>query len=296
MAALDASKGIGIMARLRIITDATAYLDPETVARYQITVLPIQIRFGDETFLIGPGDNWEPLFRKMIDGPAARIEASIPPHTIREAYEHLQRETDQILAIMSSGKLSQAFATATAEARAFLGRSRIVVTDSMSTSWGLGLVVKAAAQAAAAGKSLDETVRLVRGLLPHIYVVFCVERLDYLEQGGRIGQAQALLGTMLRIKPLLIVEEGEIIPLEKVRTWPMVIDKLASFVEEFASIQQVVLLRSPLGNDGNELKQELLQRLRPALPNLKVPSIEYDPVLACHLGPEALGVTVYEGF
>lgn len=284
------------MASLRIITDATAYLDPETVARYQITILPIQIQFGDETFLISPGDNVEPIFRKMAPGPANLIQASIQPRTIREAYGRLHRETDDILVILSSGKLSSGFATATAEARAFLGRARIVVTDSMSTSWGLGLVVKAAAQAAAEGKSLDETVRLVRGILPHIYVVFCVERLDYLEQGGRIGQAQALLGTMLRIKPLLIVEEGEIIPLEKVRTRPMAIDKLAGFVEEFASIQQIVIMRSPLGNGSDELKEELIERLRPVLPNLKVPTIEYDLVLACHLGPEALGVTVYEQF
>jgi DegV family protein with EDD domain len=161
----------------------------------------------------------------------------------------------------------------------------------MSTSWGLGLVVKAAAQAAQAGQSLDEVVRLVRGMLPHIYVVLFVERLDYLEQGNRIGPAQAFLGTMLNIKPLLIMEEGEIIPLEKVRTRASAIEKLADFVAEFADIEQVVIMRSPLGN-GTE---SLVEHLNLILPGCTFPVVDYDLVLACHLGPDAMGVTVYEG-
>jgi DegV family protein with EDD domain len=167
--------------------------------------------------------------------------------------------------------------------------------DSMSASWGLGLLVKAAAEAAAAGQSLDAIIRLVRGMLPHIYLVFFVERLDYLERGGRIGSAQALLGTMLRIKPLLLVEDGEIMPLEKVRTRELAIEKVADFVAEFATIQQVVILKSPLENEVNELIGELREHLSAALPSQEFEVIEYDPVLACHLGPDALGVIVYEG-
>jgi DegV family protein with EDD domain len=166
----------------------------------------------------------------------------------------------------------------------------------MSTSWGLALLVEAAARAADEGKSFDGTIRMVRGLLPHVYIVFFVERLDYLEQGGRIGPAQALLGTLLRIKPLLMVQEGDIIPMEKVRTRTMAIEKLADFVTEFASIQQVVIMHSPLGNGTGELRGELDERLSQELPGMDFPAIEYDPVLACHLGPDALGVTVFEGF
>ena len=283
------------MAPPRIITDATVHLSPKVIAQHNITVLPVEISFGDEKFLIGPGDSPVALFRKMVNGPASPIRATIPAQMLREAYRQCHRDTDQILVMVSSSKLSDAHQTATAEARTFLGRCRISVTDSMSTSWGLGLVVESAARAAAQGKSLDEIVRMIRGLIPHVYVVLFVERLDYLEQGNRIGPAQALLGTILRIKPLLIVEDGDIIPLEKVRTRVMAIEKLVDFVAEFASIQQVVILRSPLGNGSNELKRQLRERLSPAMPNLSFPVIEYDPVLACHVGPDALGVTVYEG-
>jgi DegV family protein with EDD domain len=287
---------MGTVAKVRIITDATAHLSADLIEQYQITVLPIEIRLGAEKFLIGPGDPTERLFRKMVDGPTSGIGASIPAITIREAYRQLNRETDEILVILSSSKLSSAHPAAMAEARAFLGRCRIAVTDSMSTSWGLGLLVESAARAAEGGQNLDQTIRLLRGLIPHIYVVFFVERLDYLEQGGRIGAAQALLGTMLRIRPLLIVEDGDIIPLEKVRTRLMAIEKLADFVAEFASIEQVVIMHSPLGNDTEQLMDELGERLGPPPRSSPFPVVEYDPVLACHLGPEALGVTVYERF
>jgi len=279
------------MARARIITDSTAYLTPDQIAQHEITVLPVDIHLGDHKIRVGSDHNLKQLFQRMAADQARTTKAVIPPSAFEEAYSQLGRQTDQILVIASSSKLSSAFAAAKSMANAFLGRCRIAVLDSMATSWGLGLLVKAAAEAAEAGQSLDEIVRLVRGMLPHIYVVLFVERLDYLERGNRIGPAQALLGTMLNIKPLLIMEEGEIIPLEKVRTRANAIEKLADFVAEFAGIEQVVIMQSPLGN-GTDL---LVEHLNLILPGRTFPVIEYDAVLACHLGPDAMGVTVYEG-
>jgi DegV family protein with EDD domain len=266
------------------------------IDQYQITVLPIEIRFGDRKFHISARGGWDEFFQHMADRPAETAEASIPASAFQEAYSRLNRETEEILVIPGSSKLSNAYAGARAAARGFLGRCRIEVMDSMSASWGLGLLVKAAAEAAADGRPLDEIVRLIRGMLPHIYLVFFVERLDYLERRGRIGPAQALLGTMLRIKPLLLMEDGEIIPLEKVRTRTLAIEKVADFVAEFATIQQVVILRSPVENEMNKLVGELREHLSADLPREQFEIIGYDPVLACHLGPDALGVIVYEGF
>jgi DegV family protein with EDD domain len=284
------------MANVRIVTDATISLSPDLISHHRITVLPLEIRFGNAKFLIRQGDSVEPLYRRMDHGPAPKIQVSVPLQAVQEAYAQLNRETDEILVITSSSKLSGAHSTALAVAQTFLGRCRISVVDSLTTSWGLGLVVDVAARAASEGRSMDEVVRLVRGVLPHIYAIFFVERLDYLEHGKRIGQAQALLGTMFRIKPLLIVEDGDIVPLEKVRTQVAAIEKLADFVAEFASIQKVVLMRTPLGNSTDALRDELEERLGETLPTLPFPTIDYDPVLACHLGPEALGVAVFESF
>jgi DegV family protein with EDD domain len=279
------------MARVRIITDSSAHLTAEEIAAHDITVLPIEVRFGDERFRVDPEHGAQRLFERMAADRAKPTRALTPIHAFEEAYSRLHRQTDQILVILGSSKLSSAFATAKAVSASFLGRCRIAVLDSLSTSWGLGLLVRAAAEAAEAGQSLDEIVRIVRGMLPHIYDVFFVERLDYLEKGNRIGPAQAFVGTMLNIKPLLIIEDGDIIPLEKVRTRASAIEKLSDFVSEFADIEQVVILRSPLGNGTDQL----VEHLNLVLPGHIFPVVEYDAVLACHLGPDAMGVTVYEG-
>ncbi len=284
------------MAKTSILTDVTAFLEPDQIARHEIAVLPLEIKLGRRTFLIDSRQSWDKFFEHIADRPAEEAEVSIPPSFLQQTLSQLCRETEQVLAIPSSGKLSHAYDQVRRLARGFLGRCRIEVMDSMSISWGLGLLVQAAAEAAAQGRSLDAMVRLVRGMLPRIYFVFAVERLDYLERGGRIGPAQALLGTMLKIKPMLLVEDGEIVPVEKVRTREMIVEKLTDFVAEFATIQQVRILRSPLESDDSPQIKELRENLSLALPDLSFPSIEYDPILACHLGPEALGVMVYEGF
>ena len=284
------------MANARIVTDVTAFLEPELIKQLQITVLPLNVRFGTEMFRINSRQTWDRFFEHIAGRPAQLAEISIPPDALQQAFGQLNRETEEILVIPSSSRLSSVYAQAQSAARAFLGRCRIQVMDSMSVSWGLGFLVQAAAEAAAEGQSLDTIVRLVRGMLPHIYLVFSTERLDYLERGGRIGPAQALLGTMLHIKPLLLVEDGELVPVEKVRTRELALEKLADFVAEFAAIQQVVILRSPIDGDSSSQIEELREHLHLALPDRAVPVVEYDPILACHLGPDALGVVVYEGF
>jgi DegV family protein with EDD domain len=283
------------MSIVRIITDSTAKLDSGFITQHQITVLPVEYQYGDERFLLDIDDSPDELFQLMSDGPAKPTRASVPVEVFQEAYSRLNREAEEILVIPSSSLLSETFSAAQEAAGSFLGRCRIAVMDSMTASKGLGLVVQAAAAAAAEGNTLDQIVRLMRGMLPHIYLVFFVDRLDYLEVKGRIDSAQAILGTMLRIKPLLLVEDGEIIPLEKVRTNLMAIEKLADFVDEFASVEQVTILRGPQMDGSGDLIEGLKELLQMVLPHQEFPVIEYGPLLACHLGPSALGVVVYEG-
>jgi DegV family protein with EDD domain len=283
------------MANVRIVTDVTAHLEPDIIEQHKITVLPVEIRFGEVVHIIGADEQAEDLFAQMAEGPAQPSSVTIPASVFHEAFTELCRQTEQILVIVTSSQLSSAYEQARRASQAFLGRCRIIVLDSMSASWGLGLMVKAAARAASRNLPLDDIVRMVRGIMPHIYLLFLVERLDYLERGGRLGAAQALLGSMLRIKPLLLMEDGEIVSLEKVRTQSAAIEKLVDFVTEFASIEEVVILKSPLDNELNRLIPELREQLRLALPRQRFETMDYDPILATHLGPEALGIIVYEG-
>jgi len=283
------------MAHVRIITDVTATLTQEVIDRYKIAVLPVDVAFGDEVFTVRRDADRDRLLERMANEPARPASTTIPAARFQQMYAELAREAGEILVLVAARALSGAFDQARAAAQEFLGRSRIVVMDTMATSWGLGLVVEVAAKLAAQGTPLDEVVRRVRGILPHIYFAFFVERLDYLERGGRLDAAQALLGSMLRIKALLLMEDGDIVPLEKVRTRTQAIEKLVDFVAEFAQIERVVLLRSPIDNEVNELIDDLRRELLLIFPKREFRELEYDVILAAHMGPEAIGVMVYEG-
>jgi DegV family protein with EDD domain len=278
---------------VKIVTDSTAYLEPGVAEELEISVVPLNIHFGDEILRDGVDITAAEFFRRLDRSP--EMPTSSPPSrsTFEKLYSKLSKTTDEIVSIHISDKLSQTCAMANAAAAPFLGRCDIAVVDSLTTSLGLGILATAAAKAAAQGKTLDEIVRLLRGMIPHIYVVFLVETLDYLEREGRIGRAQAILGSMLGIKPLLIMEDGEIVPLEKVRTRSRAIDKLFEFVVEFPRIEQMAILqKSPVATEETLL---LIERLELVLPEIEFPIISYGPVLATHVGPNTMGIIVYEG-
>jgi len=128
-------------------------------------------------------------------------------------------------------------------------------------------------------------------MIPRIYIGFFVETLDYLERSGRIGKAQSLLGTMLNIKPILILEDGEIVALEKVRTRAKAIEKLVEFITEFTHIEKMVILH---GNTPADVAA-LIEQTNLVLPNLNISVDHYGPVAATHVGTDALGIVVYEG-
>jgi len=165
------------------------------------------------------------------------------------------------------------------------------VIDSMSTSFGLGLLVEKAARAAAQGANINDIARIVNGAVPHLYVAMFSESLNYLERSAHLGPSQSLLGTMLGIKAMLMIEEGKLISLEKVQTREEVVEKLYEFVAEFAHIDRVGVLHHAY----EEPQATLIAQLKDALPHAQVQAVSYPPSLAVHLGPNMVGVVVYEG-
>jgi DegV family protein with EDD domain len=280
--------------KVAIITDSTAYFEPGEAERLGIHVVPLTIQLGNERFSEGVNIDSDELFRRLNFG--APYPASIPPDpaVFEQLYTKLHRQqTDQMLSIHISSHLSQTLHRAGLGAETLMGRCTIELVDSMTTSVGLGILVKAAAQAASDGASLDDIVRLVRGMIPHIYLVFYVETMDYLERSGRIGKAQAILGSMLNIKPILFMEDGDIIPLEKVRTTEKAIEKLFEFVAEFDNLEQTAIIQP--SRQPNKEATTLRERLEQSFPNLRFPIIQYGPDLATRVGPNAMGIVVYEG-
>ena len=279
------------MPRVKILTDSTADLPPGVAEELGITVLPLTIQLGNKKLRDGIDVTPADFVERMAHVTAPPI--TLPPTAkhFEQAYAELTKGGNGVVAIHVSSKLSTTFRTATRAATPLLGRHKIVVIDSQLVTVGMGMLVTAAGRAAASNASLDEVVRLVRGMIPRIYIGFFVETLDYLERGGRIGKAQAVLGTMLNIKPLLILEEGEIVALEKVRNRAKAIEKMVEFITEFTHIQKLVVLH---GNTPLDV-QMLIEQTNLVIPNLDISVDHYGPVTATHVGTDALGVVVYEG-
>ncbi len=279
------------MSQVKIVTDSSSDLAPEVAAGLGITVLPINIHFGNKTYRDGVDLNADEFFERLARNSV--FPTTTPPalSLFEDTFGDLMKQTDQIVAIHLSSKLSQTWARAQRAASPLLGRAKIHVIDSQLVSVGLGMLVTSAAQAAENGANVDEVVRLVRGMIPRIYIAFFSETLEFLERGGRIRKAQAILGGMLNIKPLLILEDGDIVALEKVRTRAKAVEKLVEFIVEFTHIERMVILHSTTPDDVNLL----IEQINLALPNLDMKVELYGPALGTHLGPGALGVVVYEG-
>jgi DegV family protein with EDD domain len=279
------------MGKVRIVTDSTAELSPEIADRLGITVIPLSIHIGKEGFLDGIDMDTQGFFKRLRKTDSLPFTTSPPLSVFEDSFRTLGKATDDIVAIHISAKLSKTVELAKQAASSLIGQRRVAVIDSFSTSLGLRTLAIAAGEASKEGAPIDEVVRLVRSMIPHVYLVFFVESLEYLERGGRVGKAEALLGTMLSIKPLLIIEDGEILPLEKVRTRSGGMDKLFEFVTEFPHLENISILKGANAIDP----AELLERLRVAYPEREIDVVTYGPLLATHLGPGAIGVFVYEG-
>ena len=280
------------MARVKIVTDSTADIPPALAQELNITVIPVYVHFGEQSFRAGLDITNEQFYRRLAEGGPHPYTSSPAPSVFEQYYRQYSREYDGVLSIHMSTRFSGIVkAATTARDKLPASLTRVEVIDSTSTSLGLGLVVLAAARAAQAGASLEEVHRLVMYTIQHTHVVFFVDSVEYLERGGRLSQATAMLGSMQRIKPLLILDDGEIVPYDRTRTRAKAIEGLFTFIEDFPHVEQVAIMHSTTPDDV----EKLLEKIDPIYPRDKVMIVEYNPALGVHLGPNTMGVAVYKG-
>ncbi|MFZ2487179.1 MAG: DegV family protein [Anaerolineae bacterium] len=280
------------MNRVAVVTDSNAFISPRLAEKLNIHILPHTIYLPQGAFQEGVDLSPADYFRLVKEARGDFMPRASGPsiESFADLYGRLHRQNDQILSVHMSSHLSNTVENARAARQMYLGRSTIEIIDSLSATVGLGYLVQTAAVAASAGRSLDDCIRLVRGLMPHIYLFFLVKHLPYLEREKRISPAQSILGSMLNILPLLQIEDGEIIPLEKVRNAQQGVDKLFDYVSEFGSLQRATVLQNGFVKE----QQALLERLELAYPGQTFNQLSYNPSLAVHLGPDAMGVVVME--
>ena len=280
--------------KVRIVTDSSAqFTDPSVLKRYEITVVPLEIELGSQVYREGVDIDPESFLRRLSEYRTL-MPVLRPPSVdqFADIYGRLNRETDQVLSIHLSRAMHPTWQNAKAATQRLLGRCEIIVLDSQTTSVGLAMLVEAAARFAEEYTSVDDVVRAVRKIIPRIYGVFYVETLDYLRRAGLVSESQAILGTMLGIKPFLTIEDGEMLTMEKVRTRIQAIDKLVEFVTEFAGVEHLTILQNT--KHSTEQTRLLQDRLQMEFTAETFPVMIYGPSLATYIGPDAMGIIVFE--
>ncbi len=281
------------MSLIHIVTESSArFLDPTPVGHPQVHFAPVTVRFPDRSVEERPDLGLEAHRSAFTANPGHAVCDPPSVKQLERIYSDLQQHTDQILSIHTSAGISGGYRNALRASETFLGRSDIQVIDSASLSAGLGILVSAALKAAQRGLTLEDVVRLIRGLIPRLYVVFFLDDLVYLERNGLVSKSQAILGNMLGILPFLTVEHGRLITMEKVRNRPRAQEKLVEFVTEFASIEHLVLLHST--PEPDEETRLVAERLQAMYPDLSIAYIDYGPAAATYLGLNGLGAVVLE--
>jgi DegV family protein with EDD domain len=276
-----------------IVTDSTTrFSTPSILHRYPITLAPIKVRCGAVSVQDEPDSDLVGI-QNLAETCKNLPQTEVPSQEeIVAIYSHLQPGTDQILSIHTSSGLSEMVTNANAASQHFLGRVDIQVIDSQSASIGLGWLVQAAAEAAVRGEPLETLVRIVRGMIPRMYMVFFLDDLTYLEKNGLISRSQAILGNMLGIIPFLTMEEGRMIPMEKVRSRPRAIEKLIEFVCEFSAVEHLAILHNSKRPTQESLS--MTDRLRSYHPRTPIQTVCYGPSLSTFIGFNSLGVAVIE--
>ena len=271
---------------VRVITDSTADLPPEMAAELGIEVVPLNVHFGTDTFRDGIDLSADEFYERLVASPRPPTTSQPSVGAFLEVYQKALEGADGVVSVHISAKVSGTWNSAVQAREQLSDSSKVTVVDTGQASMGLGWVAVAAARAAQAGASMDEVASLARSAAEQVRVLFLVDTLEYLQKGGRIGKAQAMFGSVLAIKPILTIQEGEVHPLERVRTRGKGVARLVQLVQEAAPLQSMAVLYTTTEDEA----RALAERLGPCVPSGQVIVGRLGTVVGTYAGPGLLGV------
>lgn len=277
------------MGRVAIVTDSTADLPADLVASHGITVVPLSVSFGDTSFQDGVELSSGDFLIRLRSSFALPTTAQPPAGRFEEVYRALAAEHDAVVSVHISGKLSGTASSAQMAAEAVAGTIPVHVVDSFNASLALGFQALSAAELAATGLPAGEIAERLRANVGAYELAFFPETLEYLQRGGRVGKAQAVLGSVLSLKPILRVEEGAVVPHERTRTRSRAVSGLLEFARGIDQPIRIGILHT-----GDESEATSLAALvQPLTPEIPVTVALLGPVLLTHLGPGAMGIAIH---
>ncbi|MDQ6712167.1 MAG: DegV family protein [Candidatus Dormibacteraeota bacterium] len=271
---------------VRIVTDSTADLTSAQQQAAGITVVPLNVHFGDRVFRDHVDLTGDEFFRRLM--ASAQLPRTSQPSVgvFEEAYRALRQNGDDIVSVHLSSKVSGTYNSALMAAKE-VDETAIEVVDSLSTSMALGFIALEGAKLAREGKDRATIAERLRTLVPKARVICVVDTLTYLERGGRIGKARALLGSLLNVKPILQLNNGEVVPVGRARGMPQGLSKLVELLERDGQVSQLAVMHGAASAHAAQVRD----RVAASYPGLDILLTEIGAVLGTHTGPGVIGFT-----
>ena len=280
--------------RIAVITDSTSDLSPEVAAQNDVLIVPLYVIWGEDQLRDGVDITKEAFYERLANDAASPSTSQPTPADFTEVYRQVtERGAEEIVVITISDQLSGTYDSATAAALHV--DVPVHVMDSFSTSMGLGMQVLAATQVRDGGGSAREMLAAAERVRQRIRVYFAVSTLEYLHRGGRIGGAAKLLGTVLQLKPLLVLdnETGYIDAVERARTWKKAMDRVYEVATDGLDPSRKVrswVMHAAAPADAMALAERINVAYNPASMGMG----QLSPVLGTHVGPGTVGMVMYD--
>lgn len=281
------------MAKVGIVTDSLAYIPKDLMEKYPIRVAPAVVIWSGKEYRDGVDIQPSEFYTRLEKADELPTTSQPSPEVVKAEYEKLIAEGYDVLGIFVSEKLSGTLASAR-QAKEMLPDANIEIVDTQSASMGEGWQILAAARAAERGASLAECKAIAENSRDNTHLILMVDTLEFLQRGGRIGGAQAFIGTMLNFKPILELQDGALEPVERVRTHKKAVNRLVDLIEERIGGRTPVYLASMHANVPEEAKRLLdmaVERINP----VETVITDISPAVGAHTGPGTLGMSFMAG-
>jgi DegV family protein with EDD domain len=274
------------MAGIRVVTDSACDLPQSLAEEHGIDIVPLTIRFGDEELVdrrdLSPKEFWA----RSAESPVLPETAAPSPGAFEEAYRRAgDAGADGVVCVTLASALSATYQAAELAAKSIAGTIPVRVVDSKTVTMAQGLMAIAAAQAGAAGKDLDACTAVAEDLVDRTRTFATLDTLENLKKGGRIGGAQALIGSLLSIKPIIEIRDGVVEPESKQRTRAKSLRYLVDKVKEAGAVENLTVMHG----DAPDL-EEFLDLLAPIYPRDDIIVGDIGAVIGAHGGPRVMGV------
>ena len=274
---------------IKVVTDSTSDLPADVAESLGIEVVPLNVHFGSDVYKDRVNLMPDAFYDKLINGDVLPTTSQPSVGEFIDVYERLGSDADGIVSVHLSEKLSGTMNSARQASQQANADCPIEVVDTFQVSMGVGICAMEAAEVANSGGDMNQVILAARNAVTRSQCFFMLETLEFLQKGGRIGKAQALIGNLLKIRPMLILQEGEVHPLGRERTRRKGIAKLVDTVEELAPISGLAVMYST----GPDEAQTLAQNVSKFMIEGREPMmLQIGPVIGTYAGPDTLGIAL----